>query len=236
MWLFFSVENGRAPRFTTRMRIWKAPSFTKNVMLICPYIDFNSTTLLTLAWVRMNSIIEDTFAKYAEWVPVNKPRTHYPCCGTCNADLTGKLSTSWYLCLRFDPLINRKHGIRRFKSNCLFFSVSDLRTSREGRGYWSYWFLTHWGRVTHICVSKLAIIAWDNGLSPGRRQAIIWTNAGILLIRPKLQWNLNRNLYTFIQENAFENVVWKWRPFCLGLNVLKLLMCTDSDHMYGAKP
>ena len=44
--------------------------------------------------------------------------------------------------------------------------------------------LTHWGRVTHICVSKLTIIASDNGLSPGRRQAIIWTNAGILLIGP----------------------------------------------------
>ena len=43
--------------------------------------------------------------------------------------------------------------------------------------------LTHWGRVTHICVSKLTIICSDNGLSPGRRQAIIWINAGILLIR-----------------------------------------------------
>ena len=44
-------------------------------------------------------------------------------------------------------------------------------------------YLTHWGRVTHICVSKLTIIGSDNVLSPGRRQAIIWTNAGILLIR-----------------------------------------------------
>ena len=44
--------------------------------------------------------------------------------------------------------------------------------------------LTHWGRVTHICVNKLASIVSDNGLSPGRRQAIIWTNAGILLIGP----------------------------------------------------
>ena len=44
--------------------------------------------------------------------------------------------------------------------------------------------LTHWGRVTHICVGKLTIIGSDNGLAPGRRQAIIWTNAGILLIRP----------------------------------------------------
>ena len=44
--------------------------------------------------------------------------------------------------------------------------------------------LTHWGRVTHICVSKLTIIGSDNGLSPDRRQAIIWTNDGLLLIGP----------------------------------------------------
>ena len=31
---------------------------------------------------------------------------------------------------------------------------------------------------------KLAIIGSDNGLSPDRRQPIIWTNAGILLIGP----------------------------------------------------
>ena len=42
--------------------------------------------------------------------------------------------------------------------------------------------LTHWGRVTHICVSKLNIIGSDHGLSPGRGQAIIWTNNGTLLI------------------------------------------------------
>ena len=48
--------------------------------------------------------------------------------------------------------------------------------------------LTHWGQVTHICVGNLTIIGPDNGLSPGRRQAIIWTNAWILLIRP---WRTN---------------------------------------------
>ena len=35
-----------------------------------------------------------------------------------------------------------------------------------------------------MCVSILAIIGSDNGLSPDRRQAIIGTNAGILLIAP----------------------------------------------------
>ena len=59
------------------------------------------------------------------------------------------------------------------------------------------------GRVTHICVRKLTIIGSDNGLSPGQRQAIIGTNAGILLIEPlenKLQWNFNRNSYIFIKK------------------------------------
>ena len=60
-------------------------------------------------------------------------------------------------------------------------------SSREGT-VWSchimVMFLTHWGRVTHICVSKQTSIGSDNGLSPGRRQAIIWANAGILLIGP----------------------------------------------------
>ena len=37
---------------------------------------------------------------------------------------------------------------------------------------------------TYIYVGKLTIIGSDNGSSPGRRQAIIWTNAGILLIWP----------------------------------------------------
>ena len=38
--------------------------------------------------------------------------------------------------------------------------------------------LTHWGRMAHICVGKLTMIGSDNGLSPGRRQAIIWNNFG----------------------------------------------------------
>ena len=41
---------------------------------------------------------------------------------------------------------------------------------------------THRGRVTHICATKLdhPSLAQIIGLSPVRRQAIIWTNAGIL--------------------------------------------------------
>ena len=93
------------------------------------------------------------------------------------------------------------------------------------RWYNSCYVLTHWGRVTHICVDKLAIIGSDNGLSPGRRQAIIWTNAGILLIGP-LGTNFSEILIE-MQIFSFRKMHWKmssakWRSFCLGLNVLKL--------------
>ena len=36
----------------------------------------------------------------------------------------------------------------------------------------------------HICISKLTSVGSDDGLSPGRRAAIILSNAGILLIGP----------------------------------------------------
>ena len=49
--------------------------------------------------------------------------------------------------------------------------------------YQSYMGLTHWRRVTHVYASKITTIGPDNGSSSGRRQAIIWINAGILLIR-----------------------------------------------------
>ena len=83
--------------------------------------------------------------------------------------------------------------------------------------------LTHWGRVTHICVSKQTIIGSDNGLSPGRRQAIIWTNAGISLIQI-LGTNFNEilsEIHTFSFKNmGLKMSSAKWRLFCLGLNVL----------------
>ena len=78
--------------------------------------------------------------------------------------------------------------------------------------------------MTHICVSKLTTIGSDNGLSPGRRQAIIWTNAGILLIGP-LGTNLSEvlsEIHTFSLKKMYLKLSsGKRRLFCLGLNVLK---------------
>ena len=82
------------------------------------------------------------------------------------------------------------------------------------------------GQVTHKCVSKLTIIVSDNGLSPGQRQAIIWTNAAILLIRT-LGTNFSEifsEIHTFsLQKKLLEMSSAKWTPFHLGLNVLTMM-------------
>ena len=87
-------------------------------------------------------------------------------------------------------------------------------------------FLTHWGRVTHICVSKLTIIGSDTGLSPDRGQDILWTNAGILLIGPlgTSFSEISIEILTFSFKKMRSKVSSaKRRPFCLGLNVLSIL-------------
>ena len=83
-----------------------------------------------------------------------------------------------------------------------------------------YLWFTHWGRVTHICVSNLAIICSDNRLSPDRRQAIIWPNAGIFLIEP-LGTNFSEILIE-IRTFSFKKMQLKmssgkYRPLCVGL-------------------
>ena len=113
-----------------------------------------------------------------------------------------KLLNRWQAIIRTRPCV-RMHG-------CMYLSLSLAE-------------LTHWGRVTHICVSNLTIIGSDNGLSPGRRQAIIWTNAGILLIGA-LQTHFSEILIKIItfsfNKKRLKVSSAKWRPFCLDLNVL----------------
>ena len=103
------------------------------------------------------------------------------------------------------------------------------------------WHCTHWGRVTLIFLSKLTIMGSDNGLSPDRCQAIIWTNAGILLNRT-LGTNLSEILietFTFSSKNTHLNMSSEgWRPFSLDLNVFysknwkKQLSITASMFMF----
>ena len=78
--------------------------------------------------------------------------------------------------------------------------------------------LTHSSRVTQICVSKLTTIL------PVWRQWIIWTNAVILSIgSPATNFNeILIEIHTFSFEKIHLKMSSeKWRPFCLGLNVLR---------------
>ena len=94
--------------------------------------------------------------------------------------------------------------------------------------------LTYWGRVTHIhvCVSTITVIGSNNGLSPGRRQAIIWTNDGILLIGP-LGANFSEiliKIYTFsFRKMHLKMSSGKLWPFCLSLYVLRASMSRVWD-------
>ena len=92
--------------------------------------------------------------------------------------------------------------------------------------YYELWYckwLSHWGRATHICVSKLTFIASDDGSAPGRRQAIIWNNAGMLsigLLGTSFSEILIEILTFSFKKMCLKVSSAKWRPFCLGLNVL----------------
>ena len=72
--------------------------------------------------------------------------------------------------------------------------------------------------MTHICASKLTIIGSDNGLSPGLNQCwniVNWTRGN------KLQW-ISIEIQTFsFKKMHLKMSSGKWRPLCLGLNVLR---------------
>ena len=91
--------------------------------------------------------------------------------------------------------------------------------------------ITHWGRVTHVCVGKLAIIDSGNGLSPGRRQTLSESMQQILLIGP-LGTNFGEILiqiliFLFKKMGSSQ----KWRSSWLGLNVLICMCDTLSEPM-----
>ena len=89
--------------------------------------------------------------------------------------------------------------------------------------------------MTHICFGKQSMIGSDNGLSPGRRQAIIRTNAGILLIGPP-GTNFSEiliEIYMFsFQKMHLKISSGKWRPSGLGLNELILFLIIRSQQIW----
>ena len=71
---------------------------------------------------------------------------------------------------------------------------------------------THLPLVPHICTSgsgqhwfRKWLVAWS---APSHYLNQCW-NVVNWTLGDKLRWNLNRNSHIFIQENAFEHVVWK---------------------------
>ena len=83
--------------------------------------------------------------------------------------------------------------------------------------------LTHWGRVTHICISNLDhhcfrqwLVAWP---APSHYLNQCWNTVN-WTPRNKLQWNIHLDSYIFIQENLFENIICEKASFCLSINVL----------------
>ena len=77
--------------------------------------------------------------------------------------------------------------------------------------------LTYRGVVTHICVG-IRTVGSDKGFSPGRHQAIIWSNAGILFIGP-LGTDFNEILIK-IQVSLANMSSARCLPFLLSLSVL----------------
>ena len=138
--------------------------------------------------------------------------------------------------LALDKWGSRSRPCSRFSVHRTQWLATTLQTTHSSiHDVWPGDLLTHWGRVTHICVThsgrvthicvgKLIIIGSDNGLSPGRRQAIIWTNAGMWSIGP-LRTNFSEisieiNIFSF-KKTRLKMLSAKWRLFCLGLNELK---------------
>ena len=100
--------------------------------------------------------------------------------------------------------------------------------------------LTHWGRVTHICVGNITTIGSDNGLSPGRRQAIIWNNAelschGVLEHKTgdsstlycrngRSAYSCEFNIYSVTMQNV--NTLFMYKPR------LVLLPANTANHLH----
>ena len=98
-------------------------------------------------------------------------------------------------------------------ANCVRVWICRTHAHEHSVSYFLKWCtlenLIRCGRVTHKCVSKQSIIGSDNGMSPGRRQSIIWNNDAILSIRP-----IGTNFDEIVIEShtlSFKKSIWKCR-------------------------
>ena len=84
------------------------------------------------------------------------------------------------------------------------------------RSHVSFLCSAYWGRMTHLCISKLSLHCFKWWLSPDRRQTVIWTNVDLLLIE-HVGTNF-REVWIRIQHFLLKKINLKvssarWRPF-----------------------
>ena len=180
---------------------------------------FNRASHLQISWLtwltKFNIFQDKLYIIQKKILPKSTCLTHYFTCPRPSANGIGQAL--------YNYIIHRHFHMSNSLSNNKLPAVKNICNSRlpgkQLQYHWVLYHFTHWGWVMHISISKLTIIGSDNGLSPYQRQAIIWNNAGIFLIRP-LGTKLGEILiktHVFTQENAFENLSVKWWSFCYGL-------------------
>ena len=129
-----------------------------------------------------------------------------------------------YFCkMTSSALMRRSHG-KEFIVNtrtCAHVPISFCK--RDVNPYPSV--LTRWGRLMHICVTNLGhhwfrwwLVAWS-APSHCLNQCCVIVNLTLGSKLGSKQSNCIQNLNIFIQDNAFENILWKMAAICFGCNV-----------------
>ena len=88
--------------------------------------------------------------------------------------------------------------------------LSDAYRRQETNHYWFRQWLIAWSVPSHYLNQCWNIVNWT--------------------LRNKPQWNLNKNSYIFIQDIAFENVVWKIAAILLLPQCVKDLCISHSQY------
>ena len=86
--------------------------------------------------------------------------------------------------------------------------------------------MSHSGRLTHICVSKLTLIGSDKAWHLVGTKPLSELMLGYCWLDPQEQNSakFNQNSYIIIKKIHLKMSSWYWWPFCLGLNVIFVFM------------
>ena len=86
-------------------------------------------------------------------------------------------------------------------------------------------FLTHWGQVMRICVSKISHHWFRQGLGACLAPSYYLNQCWLIVswsLGNDIQWNFNQKFNIFIPENVFENVI------CKMMAILSRPQCVDD--------